>query len=324
MATILVIDDDEAMVDFLACGLKQAGHKVFSAANPAAGTAIAEREKPDLITIDFCMPGGDGGKALQSLRGSNVAAATPVIFISSIAPGIIKTSIPNAVNVRFLPKPPNLPLLEALIAEMLASPPPSPPSSPAAAPVGGVPPVDRTPVAASAAGSADYLRKAAQLWTRIRSDRPTLDRKTLARFGAAAVAGLAVAAGVWSFELKPKMRLNKIRYESTLDVARLYGLQLKYKKATGIYANDLGPLLALAPDGDALKANLLANVDLNTLAVVGDARRFKIEINVLDGDRTPIKVTGPNPGRHPAAVPAAVPEATPVSADGAPINPLGR
>ena len=133
----------------------------------------------------------------------------------------------------------------------------------------------------------------------------------------------AAAAGVWwKFWAVPEQAIVQKRYQSTLDIARMYGLQLSYKRAHGIYANDFPSLLTVEPEAAALKASLAANVDMNTLTVVGDANKFKIELNVLDGDRTPIKVKGPVAPRTAAAEPAALrPLAPPMNADGAPITP---
>jgi hypothetical protein len=108
-----------------------------------------------------------------------------------------------------------------------------------------------------------------------------------------------------------------------LDISRLYGLQLAYKQAHGTYANDFAALLTVAPDAAALKASLSANVDMTTLTVVGDANKFKIELNVLDHDRTPFKVRGPITWQPPArtAVPAGIAApAPPANADGTPIS----
>ena len=55
----------------------------------------------------------------------------------------------------------------------------------------------------------------------------------------------------------------------------------------------LAALLSVSPDAAALKARLAANADMNTLAVVGTADKFKIELNVLDPERTSIKIRGP-------------------------------
>ncbi|HXT01291.1 MAG TPA: hypothetical protein VN915_11490 [Elusimicrobiota bacterium] len=131
------------------------------------------------------------------------------------------------------------------------------------------------------------------------------------------------AAGAWRmYMLLPEQAMVHKRYQSSLDIARMYGLQLSYKRAHGTYANDFASLLTVAPDAAELKASLAANVDMNTLTVVGDESRFKIELNVLDGQRTPIKVKGPVPDARPAAAPAALtPAPPPMSADGAPIVP---
>lgn len=135
--------------------------------------------------------------------------------------------------------------------------------------------------------------------------------------------GAAVAAGWWKYFLVPEQALVQKRYQSTLDIARMYGLQLSYKRAHGTYANDFASLLTVAPEAAELKARLAANVDMNTLTVVGDASKFKIEMNVLDADRTPIRVKGPVAERKPAAEPASAPvPATPLTtSDGAPIAP---
>jgi hypothetical protein len=124
------------------------------------------------------------------------------------------------------------------------------------------------------------------------SQDPNLKRYILALAAGIAVSALG-AAGTWSLYLKP-IRTDAVMLSETLiDVTTLFALQLKYQKARGVYANDLDTLLTLSPDRDALKARLTRNVDMTTLAVVGDAKKFKIEANVLDRDRTLIKLKGP-------------------------------
>jgi hypothetical protein len=141
----------------------------------------------------------------------------------------------------------------------------------------------------------------------------------------AAAAGLLLGAAAggawWRCSYLPAQALVQKRVQSTLDIAELYRLQLSYKQAKGTYASDLGSLLLIDPAGQALKASLAANVDMTTLAVVGDAHKFKIELNVLDPDRTLIKVKGPVAPRGPAAAaPLLRTQAPPMNADGAPIG----
>ncbi len=125
---------------------------------------------------------------------------------------------------------------------------------------------------------------------------PANRKKLLAVAGGVAL-GAAAAAAWWRFSIAPERAVSRKRYQATIDIAALYGLQLSYKRARGAYANDLDSLLSVDPGGAALRASLSANVDMNTLAVVGDANRFKIELNVLDSDRTSIRIKGPISGR---------------------------
>lgn len=107
--------------------------------------------------------------------------------------------------------------------------------------------------------------------------------------------GLAaiLLAGAWAVWIRPMKAEAKMQAETSMDVSALFALQLKYKEAKGVYANDLDTLLSISPDRDAIKARLSRNVDMATFAVVGDAAKFKIEANMLDGERTLIKMKGP-------------------------------
>jgi hypothetical protein len=135
------------------------------------------------------------------------------------------------------------------------------------------------------------------------------------------VVGLPIAAGYRRFRIQPQLEANQKRYQATLDVAKLYALQISYKKVRGTYANDLDSLLAYAPNGAALKADLAANADLGTLAVDGDKDKFKIELNVLDADRTPIKLQGPLTDRPRPPSHVLMPsQAPPPNANGRPLS----
>jgi hypothetical protein len=105
--------------------------------------------------------------------------------------------------------------------------------------------------------------------------------------------GGAGAGIYWQVALKSMRAVAYTQYQSHLALMRLYDLQVAYRGAHGAYANDLDTLLMYAPDGAQLRAKLKGCIDLNTLAVVGDAARFRIEANVLDPARTSVKIRGP-------------------------------
>ena len=119
------------------------------------------------------------------------------------------------------------------------------------------------------------------------------DPRTLFFMALSLTVGAAGAGVGWQVYLKPIRALAYTRYESHLALMRLYDLQVAYRAANGTYANDLDTLLASAPDAAQLREKLKATVDINTLAVVGDANRFRLEANVLDPQRTSVKIRGP-------------------------------
>ena len=119
------------------------------------------------------------------------------------------------------------------------------------------------------------------------------DKNTWLYVGLACALGALAAFAGGRILLKPMRQLTVVRYQSHQGLMRLYELQVGYRAAHGTYANDLETLLASAPDGAQVRERLRTSVDLNTLAVVGDANRFRLEANVLDPDRTSVKIRGP-------------------------------
>lgn len=116
--------------------------------------------------------------------------------------------------------------------------------------------------------------------------------------GAVVLGLLGAAAGVKVF-LAPKRDLAVLRAESVKDVMTLYELQMAYKKRHGTFVDGAELLISKARDREGLRARLASHVDMATLTVVGDAEKFKIEANVLDAERTLLKIKGPIDGRRP-------------------------
>jgi CheY-like chemotaxis protein len=91
--TILIIDDDEAMVDVLARRLKQQGFETVTADTGAAGLAIARSLLPALIVLDLRLPDTDGFTVCQRLVDSAETCHIPVIILSGMErPDIVRRS----------------------------------------------------------------------------------------------------------------------------------------------------------------------------------------------------------------------------------------
>src|SRR5690242_13027653 len=65
---ILVVDDEETLTDLLSTGLTYEGYQVSVAADGVAALAIARRERPHLVILDWMLPGLDGLTICRQLR----------------------------------------------------------------------------------------------------------------------------------------------------------------------------------------------------------------------------------------------------------------
>jgi CheY-like chemotaxis protein len=63
--TVLIIEDDRYNRELEKALFEQAGYTILEAGDAEKGIAIAEDEKPDLIVLDFQLPGISGLQALE-------------------------------------------------------------------------------------------------------------------------------------------------------------------------------------------------------------------------------------------------------------------
>ena len=66
--TILMVDDDEALVRLAEINLNKAGYRFVSARNGILGLQMLESEKPSLVLLDITMPKLDGWETCRLIR----------------------------------------------------------------------------------------------------------------------------------------------------------------------------------------------------------------------------------------------------------------
>jgi DNA-binding response OmpR family regulator len=79
--TILVVEDEPAMVRLLSDNLAWEGYEVLIAGDGEAAVQAAARDKPDLILLDIMLPKLDGLAACRLLRERGVH--TPIIMLTA-------------------------------------------------------------------------------------------------------------------------------------------------------------------------------------------------------------------------------------------------
>lgn len=90
--TILIVDDESAIRDMVAITLDLAGFSSISASNAHDAHVSIIDNKPDLVLLDWMLPGGSGIELARRLRRDEVTANLPIIMLTA------KTSEDNKVQ----------------------------------------------------------------------------------------------------------------------------------------------------------------------------------------------------------------------------------
>lgn len=81
--SILVVEDEPAQREVLVYNLESEGFRVITAADGAEALLLIEEEKPDLILLDWMLPGTSGIEICRQVKIKPEFRMTPVIMISA-------------------------------------------------------------------------------------------------------------------------------------------------------------------------------------------------------------------------------------------------
>ena len=126
-ATILVIDDDEQVVNFLKENFELEGYRVIIGFDGGMAIDLAQERQPDLIIMDVNMPMTSGFDALTHLRQTPATRLIPVIFITGLESKTLYPVIDKHQRVAYMKKPIDLEHLNSLVQQFLADYPAPPP-----------------------------------------------------------------------------------------------------------------------------------------------------------------------------------------------------
>jgi CheY-like chemotaxis protein len=80
LKTVLIIDDEPAILELLGVTLLKKGFCVLSTANGQAGVDLALAHTPDIIILDISIPDFDGKQIVQQLRAHAATKDIPVLI----------------------------------------------------------------------------------------------------------------------------------------------------------------------------------------------------------------------------------------------------
>jgi two-component system phosphate regulon response regulator PhoB/two-component system alkaline phosphatase synthesis response regulator PhoP len=88
MKTILVVDDDDAIVEALTEFLSGEGYRAVAASNSKDALAQLVKESPDLVLTDSVMPVVDGPSFVQRVHALPEFGSLPVVMMSASPEGV--------------------------------------------------------------------------------------------------------------------------------------------------------------------------------------------------------------------------------------------
>jgi two-component system phosphate regulon response regulator PhoB len=84
-AQVLVVEDEPAIQELIAAGLRRSGHRVRSALTAADAWRELSAELPDLVLLDWMLPDAAGPAVARRLRSEQRTREVPIIMLTARA-----------------------------------------------------------------------------------------------------------------------------------------------------------------------------------------------------------------------------------------------
>jgi two-component system, OmpR family, phosphate regulon response regulator PhoB len=103
--TVLVVEDEPQIQELVAVNLEHAGHKVVRAATAEEAEAAIRAELPDVLVLDWMLPGESGVALARRLRANERTRDLPILMLTARAMEQDKISGLEAGADDYLTKP---------------------------------------------------------------------------------------------------------------------------------------------------------------------------------------------------------------------------
>ena len=105
VSSILIVDDESDVLEFLSYQFRQRGYKVFTTADPEYAIHIAEEEHPEFIITDILMDHVSGIELTRRIKKNEAIKNIPVLVISSTSDDYLILGAMEAGADHFISKP---------------------------------------------------------------------------------------------------------------------------------------------------------------------------------------------------------------------------
>lgn len=116
---ILLVEDEQPIREMLRYALERDGYIVEEAENAPGARELLARSRPDLLIVDWMMPGESGVEFIRRLRSDEILASLPVIMLTARVEEMDKVKGLDAGADDYLTKPVAIKELMARIKALL-------------------------------------------------------------------------------------------------------------------------------------------------------------------------------------------------------------
>ena len=102
---VLVADDEAHILNVVAYKLENAGLEVITASDGQEALELARSERPDLILVDYQMPGLSGLEVCEQLRKGPEAMEIPAVMLTARGLDVDQDELDRAGISVIMPKP---------------------------------------------------------------------------------------------------------------------------------------------------------------------------------------------------------------------------
>ena len=111
----MIVDDQVNTANMISMAVTMLGHEALEIYRGEDAVEMLRTSQPDVILLDFMMPGMNGLRTLEEMRTTPNGADVPIFLLTATQDRYIEEKANEAGATGFLPKPLNLEILETLL-----------------------------------------------------------------------------------------------------------------------------------------------------------------------------------------------------------------